>query len=946
MTLPQPGPTRYNAGMSHPTVKIIACGVFERELLVLQETCDFDFDVELLDAGLHSRPDQLNLELQAALDRSVGYERVGLLYGLCGRGAAGLMARHAPVVIPRAHDCIPLFLGSPEAYREQFRAAPGTLYLTPGWFEKQVHPDTLRLAVTSNWSKERHPRLDEWTVRFGRDNAEMIAAFLDAWRENYQRIALIDNGLGDQPTYRAYAAELAGHSGWRFEELVGRLDWLRLLVAGPHHPTGFLTVPPGHKVVATHDARVFAAVPVGTAEQVEGEARLGRFVYPGDSPVPRQRGLGLGIDAGGTYTDAALIDYGTRAVVAKAKAPTTHRDLTVGVAEAVAALPPELLARTELVSLSTTLATNALVEGRGASVGLLLMPVDAAAPDRINARPLRVVPGRLTIDGRELEPIDEEAVRQAVRELVAAGVAALAVSGYGAVHNPLHEQQVAAVARAESGLPVVCGHELTGNLDFIRRAHTAVLNARLMPLIGELLDAVQTVLTARGVRAPVYVVRGDGSLTRVRTARERPIETILSGPAASIEGARWLCAERDLLVVDVGGTTTDVAIVADGQVTVGDDGATVGPWRTSVRAADVQTSGLGGDSYVQVTEGGALLTLGPGRVEPLCLTAARHPEILEELARVAHEAAKDAVPPLALEFFVLAGRLTAGARSEREERLLAALADGPRSRRWLQRELAAPSIGLLPTVRLEELGVVRRVAFTPTDALHVLGRFNAYDTDAARYGARILAAFSRQDVGEFAQWVVDSFSERVARALLRRELTLALGDPEREEGPVLTALLGELLRSRREPRAAFALTFTAHRPIVGLGAPAEAFVPAAAALLGGRCVIPDHAEVANAVGAAAGRVAIRETVRIQPDHGGGYVLVSPLARREYGTLGEAQDGAAELLVEHLRSAADRFGTTSRDVVVQVGERRGKLADGGSQFLELVVEGLLEGSPTG
>ncbi|HAZ64896.1 MAG TPA: hydantoinase, partial [Armatimonadetes bacterium] len=147
-------------------------------------------------------------------------------------------------------------------------------------------------------------------------------------------------------------------------------------------------------------------------------------------------------------------------------------------------------------------------------------------------------------------------------------------------------------------------------LDFVRRAHTAALNARLMPIIGRLFDAATEVLASVGVQAPLYIVRGDGSLLAVDAARQRPIETILSGPAASVVGARYLTGLDDLAVIDIGGTTTDVALVEGGQTAVGDEGAVVGSWRTSVTAAEIMTSGLGGDSVVALLDGGARLAIG------------------------------------------------------------------------------------------------------------------------------------------------------------------------------------------------------------------------------------------------------------------------------------------------------------------------------------------------
>jgi N-methylhydantoinase A/oxoprolinase/acetone carboxylase beta subunit len=134
---------------------------------------------------------------------------------------------------------------------------------------------------------------------------------------------------------------------------------------------------------------------------------------------------------------------------------------------------------------------------------------------------------------------------------------------------------------------VVCGHELTSNLNSIRRAITVAFNARLIPVIRELLTSVKDVLHERGIAAPLMVVKGDGHIVSDAVAMERPIETILSGPAASIIGGNYLSGMDTGIVVDMGGTTTDIAILRNGIPQVKADGATVGEWRMSIRAADI-----------------------------------------------------------------------------------------------------------------------------------------------------------------------------------------------------------------------------------------------------------------------------------------------------------------------------------------------------------------------
>ncbi|MGQ9501009.1 MAG: hydantoinase/oxoprolinase N-terminal domain-containing protein, partial [Anaerolineae bacterium] len=270
----------------------------------------------------------------------------------------------------------------------------------------------------------------------------------------------------------------------------------------------------------------------------------------------------LGIDTGGTYTDAVLFDD-VDGVIASAKALTTKYDLTVGIREAVDRVLADvrLVPLVRLVSLSTTLATNAVVEGQGAPICLLLIgyPPDALDYEGLGqvmkGNPVIFIRGGHTVTGEEQAPLDLAAVRQAIEEN-AARVAAFAVSGYFAVRNPEHELKVRQLIREVTDLPVTCGHELSSNLNAPRRALTTALNARLIPFLRQLIIAVRTLLGEKGVRAPLMVVKGDGSLVEAQVALERPVETILSGPAASVVGARYLSGEHELVVVEMWGTST------------------------------------------------------------------------------------------------------------------------------------------------------------------------------------------------------------------------------------------------------------------------------------------------------------------------------------------------------------------------------------------------------
>jgi hypothetical protein len=175
---------------------------------------------------------------------------------------------------------------------------------------------------------------------------------------------------------------------------------------------------------------------------------------------------------------------------------------------------------------------------------------------------------------------------------------------------------------------------LSSTLDAPRRALTAVLNARLTPQIRHLIEALSGVLAEESIDAPLMIVKGDGSLMRADVALEYPVETILSGPAASVVGAGFLTGLGDFVVSDMGGTTTDVAVVSNGRPALRAEGALVGGWRTMVKAVDVRTSGLGGDSEVTFDRQ-VRLRVGPRKAMPLCLLAHRFPDVLEDLRSLA-----------------------------------------------------------------------------------------------------------------------------------------------------------------------------------------------------------------------------------------------------------------------------------------------------------------------
>lgn len=642
----------------------------------------------------------------------------------------------------------------------------------------------------------------------------------------------------------------------------------------------------------------------------------------------------LGIDTGGTYTDAALLDD-EKGVIGFGKSLTTKHNLYLGIRSAVEAALPDPPPEINLVSLSTTLATNAVVEGRGCPVCLLLLGYPPDALDReglsqaLGSDPVVFIDGGHTITGEEQRPLDLNAARQAIT-MHAGRTAAFAVSGYLGVYNPSHELAVRNMVRELTGLPVTCGHELTSNLNAPRRALTTVLNARLIPLLQQLIQAVQDMLSEKAIHAPLMVVKGDGSLIKASVALEHPVETILSGPAASVVGARYLSKMEDVFVADMGGTTTDIAILRAGKPILNEEGAIIGGWKTMVEAVSVHTSGLGGDSQITWDKSGDMF-LGPTRMVPLSLLAHQYPAVLAALRQQVSQASFK----LHDGQFALRQRPLDVARENLtpfQTMVWEALADGPVALDLLL-ESEVTMLKSYALERLVERGLVVISGFTPTDAAHALGYIQEWSLEGANLGAELMArqagkctSVSIMQIRDLCQKVVHQMTVQAGKAIVSTALAEGYHMNMNGKNSLGCLLVDQALAGQDDLDTLMEVSLTLRRPLVAIGAPVRTYFPAVAEKMHTQLIIPDHAEVANAVGAVAGSVMQTLRAFIKPLAPERFRVHLPVGIQDFDNFEEAIAYATE----EARSLADEHARYAGASAVQVHiSRKDQIIDSGN-----------------
>jgi len=530
----------------------------------------------------------------------------------------------------------------------------------------------------------------------------------------------------------------------------------------------------------------------------------------------------IGIDTGGTFTDAVLMETESGRIVAAAKKPTTHFQLADSTGAALSALLQEAAippAEIGAVAVSSTLATNSVVENKGARVALFV--IGYVRHFKLPVKAVIFVKGGHTIMGTEEEPLELEYLVSLIHGL-RDEVDAYGVCAAMSMVNPTHELVTAKAIEMIDPKPVFCSHRVSQTAGMHERAATAGLHAKLMPIMQEYITGVEQAMIAQGLSCPMVIISGNAGTISSDRAVELAGMTVASGPACTAcFGAEQTASSA--LVIDVGGTTTDIAMIENGRPLMATEGCRIGDWRTHVEAVDMSTGGIGGDSHVAMN-GKGHITIGPNRVLPLAMAA--------DLPPIERWFGKEERSRLIV--------FRPEAEVAREDKLTTFLrTQGRATPEQIRRATGLGGVTLGRDLEhLERLQQTYECGFTPTDALHVLHRIDLGNRARALAGATVLAGEIGMTAEAFCEMVIRRTEEQIENLVIDH---LA----QHYWGNSLTSFIAS-----RNDHPVLGVSFSLKIPLIGIGAAARYFLPAVASRLATTVSFPQYCEVGNAVGAA------------------------------------------------------------------------------------------------
>jgi N-methylhydantoinase A/oxoprolinase/acetone carboxylase beta subunit len=389
----------------------------------------------------------------------------------------------------------------------------------------------------------------------------------------------------------------------------------------------------------------------------------------------------------------------------------------------------------------------------------------------------------------------------------------------------------------------------------------------------------------------------------------------------------------------MGGTTTDTAALAGGMVSVCETGSNIGGHKTHVKALEIRTAGLGGDSLIQWDKG--RFYIGPRRVAPIAWLGATYPGTDSALKFLDMHLDRHAVSTRDMQILALTGSPDSLVLTPQEEKILNLLKSRPFSIDELIKRTGVLLENSLKLERLEDSFIIQRCGLTLTDLLHVTDRFDRWSKESAESYCRMFSRLTKMDMADMAEHLLNMGVERLTLELLKKQLDEETDPEALHTCPVCRTLVKNLLAGGSDQ---YAVRINLKRPVVGIGAPIHFFLPRAAEALGAEAVLPQDADVANAIGAITSNVVVNRHVRIVPNQEGGFLIEGLAGAGHFQKFDEADAFAREQLACMVRDLARVAGTSSRVVELKTEDQIPTAADGKQIFIGRIIHAKLTGQP--
>lgn len=625
--------------------------------------------------------------------------------------------------------------------------------------------------------------------------------------------------------------------------------------------------------------------------------------------------IGIGIDTGGTCTDVVAYDFENEQIIAYGKTLTTKEDLSIGIGKALDKLPRECVQQADVIALSTTLATNACVENKGGRAKLVLFGIDKETIVKVGGNygltmddSLHFINSKTKPTGKVVEAPDWVGFEAKLKDHFESCDAVGIVEMYAKKTGAQFEKKAHSMIEEQLGIPSVCGYELFSENNIVKRGASALLNARLIPVIEDFLRSVEKALAERQIKAPFVIVRSDGSLMTEQFTATRPVETLLCGPVASVMGAVKLSREDNAIIVDMGGTTTDIAFVKAGVPQRVKTGVRIGKWDTFVKGLFVDTFALGGDSGVVIDDG--KLVLENEKVMPLCIAARKYPELVkflkkEDESRILY---RNQQKEIYLGLKNIDDRL---AYSAQEKEIARNLYKNPTSLEMLGKKME--TIVLNSQIeRMVREGIMIRCGVTPTDVMHIKGDFNQYNSEASQYGINIMA----RSLAVQSEVLCEKIYDEVKRKLYFNLVRIMIEDAfpairETGLGEQLESIINDnFIRAKNGVGSIefFGCQLATPAALIGVGAPTHIFLKDVARMLGTVAYSSEYSKVANALGAVIGKVNAVITIDVSYNQEmDDYIVYGGGERQSFKDLEKAKQVAVNLAEEKVRVEAINRG---------------------------------------